>query len=116
MPITANEIKSLLNSLKSKNSCGYDEISTMLLKYYTDYISAPLNYLCNQSMAVRIFTEQLKYSKVKVLYKKGDKSCISNYRPISLLTAFSKIFEKVTYKRVSDFSNSNNILAWTIWI
>jgi hypothetical protein len=36
---------------------------------------------------------------------------MSNYRPISLLTAFSKIFEKVMYKRVSDFLNSNNVLA-----
>jgi hypothetical protein len=37
------------------------------------------------------------------LHKKGEKSCISNYRPISLLTAFSEIFEKVIYKGVSNF-------------
>jgi hypothetical protein len=61
-------------------------------------------------MAVGVFPEWLKYSKVKPLYKKGENSCISNYRPISLLTAFSKIFENM-YKRVSDFLNSNNILA-----
>jgi hypothetical protein len=47
---------------------------------------------------------------VKPIHKKGEKSCISNYRPISLLTAVSKIFEKVIYKRESDFLNSN-ILA-----
>jgi hypothetical protein len=64
-------------------------------------------------MAVGAFPEQLKYSKVKPLYKNGKKSCISNNRPISisLITAFSKIFEKVMYTRVSDFLNSNNILA-----
>jgi hypothetical protein len=62
-------------------------------------------------MAAGVFPEGLKYSKVKPLYKKGEKSCISNYRPISLLPAFSKIFEKVMYKRVSDFLNFNNILA-----
>jgi hypothetical protein len=45
--------------------------------------------------------ERLKYSKVKPLYRKGEKSCISNFRPISLLTAFSKIFEKVTYDTVT---------------
>jgi hypothetical protein len=111
MLTTANEIKSIINFLKSKNSCGYDEISTMLLKICADYISVPLSYLCNQSMVVGAFPERLKYSKVKPLYKKGEKSCISNYRPISLLTAFSKIFEKVMYKRVNDFLNSNNILA-----
>jgi hypothetical protein len=62
-------------------------------------------------MAAGVFPERLKYSKVKPLYKKGEKSCISNYRPITLLPAFSKIFEKVMYKRVSNFLNLNNILA-----
>jgi Notch-like protein len=52
-------------------------------------------------MAVGVFPELLKYSKVKPLYKKGGKSCIYNYRPISLLTVFSKTFEKVMYKRVT---------------
>jgi hypothetical protein len=75
MPTTANEIRSNIHSLKSKNSCGYDEIST-LLKSCADYICLPLSYLCNQSMAAGVFPE-LKYSKVKQLYKKGEKSCIS---------------------------------------
>jgi hypothetical protein len=58
-------------------------------------VSVPVSYLCNQSVVVGVFPEWFKYSKVKPLYKKGEKSCISNNRPISLLTAFSKIFEKV---------------------
>jgi hypothetical protein len=53
----------------------------------------------------RVFLELLKYSRVKPLYEEGEKSCISNYRPISLLTEFSKIFEKVIYKRASGFIN-----------
>jgi hypothetical protein len=57
MPTTANEIRSIINSLKSKNSCGYDEISTTLLKSCADYVSVPLSYLCNQSMVVGIFPE-----------------------------------------------------------
>jgi hypothetical protein len=50
MPTTVNEIKSIINSLKSKYSCGYDEISTTLLKSCADYVSVPLNYLWNQAM------------------------------------------------------------------
>jgi hypothetical protein len=57
MLITANEIKSIINFLKSKNSCGYDEISTMLIKICANYISIPLSYLCNQSMVVGAFPE-----------------------------------------------------------
>jgi sarcosine oxidase/L-pipecolate oxidase len=48
---------------------------------------------------------------VKPLYKKGDKTELSNYRPISLLTTFSKFIEKIIYKRVYSHLNKNNILV-----
>jgi hypothetical protein len=52
----------------------------------------------------------LKYSVVKPLFKKGDKKDIKNYRPISLLTYFSKIFEKVIFIRLSKHVKNNYIL------
>ena len=45
------------------------------------------------------------------MYKKGDKTLIANYRPISLQPVFSKIFEKVIYKRLYYHLTSNNILV-----
>jgi hypothetical protein len=45
LPTTPNEIKKIITSLKSKNSCGYDEISSKLLKYYVDYISVLLLFV-----------------------------------------------------------------------
>lgn len=57
MPTRVNEIKSTINFHKSKCTCGYDEISTYLIKSCADYISVPLTYLCNQSMAVGVFPE-----------------------------------------------------------
>jgi hypothetical protein len=77
MPTTANETKSIILSNKK---CGYDEISTTVFKICSDYISFPLSYLCDQSMAVGVFPECLKYSKVEQLYKKGETYSISNYR------------------------------------
>jgi hypothetical protein len=77
-------------------------MSTTLSKA-ADYISVPLSYLCSRSMTVAVFPSDLNIQK----YKEGEKSCISSYRLISLLTSFSKMFEKVMCKRV----NSNNILA-----
>jgi hypothetical protein len=49
-----------------------------------------------------IFPDRLKYSIIKPLYKKGNIKDISNYRPISLLTSFSKILEKVIQRRLLD--------------
>jgi len=61
-------------------------------------------------LAQGIYPERLKFSLIKPIYKSGDKSYPSNYRPISLLPAFSKIFEKVIYKRLFDHFNNNAIL------
>jgi hypothetical protein len=64
-----------------------------------------LNHICNKSLSSGIYPQRLKYAAVKPLFKKGERSCISNYRPISLLTSFSKVFEKLEHL------NSNNILV-----
>jgi hypothetical protein len=48
---------------------------------------------------------------VKPFFKKGERGCISNYRPISLLTSFSKVFEKVIFNRLLEHLNCNNILV-----
>ena len=97
---TTYEIEKIINSLKCKNSYGYDEISTRLLKASTPYISSPLTNIrvFNKILSRGIFPDRLKFPEVKPLYKKGVKTEFSNYRPISLLTSFSKIIEKIIYK------------------
>jgi Notch-like protein len=98
-PVTANEIKNIIKSLKMKNSYGYDEPPPRILKMSLPYITSPLIYLCNKTMSSGIFPTWLKFSQVAPIFKKGDKDKLTNYRPISLLTLFSKIFENVIYKR-----------------
>jgi len=58
-----------------------------------------------------IFPDRLKYSEVQPLFKKGEKTEISNYYPISLLPSFLKIIEKIIYKRLNCYLLENNILA-----
>ena len=62
-------------------------------------------------MSTSTFPDRLKLSEVKPLFKKGEKINPSNYRPISLLTSFSKIFEKIIYSRLYKHINKNEILA-----
>ena len=57
------------------------------------------------------FPDRLKYSEVQPLFKKGEKTEITNYRPISLLPSFSKIIEKIIHKRLISYLTENNILA-----
>ena len=58
-----------------------------------------------------IFPSRLKYSEIKPILKKRDISNISNYRPISVLTSFSKIFEKIIYTRLIQHQNYKQILT-----
>ena len=108
---STKEIENIIKSLKPKNSFGYDGISTKLLKISSPFISSPLTHICNKYLYSGIFPDCLKYAVVKPLFKKGDKSKISSYRPISILSSFSKVLEKVMYNQLQEHLIKNNILA-----
>ena len=59
--------------LKSKSSCGYDEITTKILKINSLFIVSPLTYICNRMLSTGTFPDTLKYSEIKPIYKKGTK-------------------------------------------
>jgi hypothetical protein len=110
-PVTGKEIKDIIESLKSKNSYGYDGISMKILKLSTPFIVSPLTYICNRSLSTGIFPSHLKYSQIHPIHKKGERSETSNYRPISVLTSFSKMFERVIFNRLYSHVCHNNILV-----
>jgi Notch-like protein len=97
---TTKKIKEIIKSLKTKNTYGYDEISVKVVKASSLFISASLNYICNKILSTGTFLASLKYSEIIPLFKKGDKNNTYNYRPISLLPSFSKVFEKIIYVRL----------------
>ena len=94
-----------------KNSYGYDEISTKVLQISAPFISSPLCYISNKSMLSENFPATLKYATEKPLLKKGNKEDVANYRPISLLTSFSKVSERLIYDRLLNHIQTNNILG-----
>ena len=71
----------------------------------------PLVHIFNISFSRGIFPSEIKIAKVIPLFKNGNKSDFSNYRPISLLSQFSKILEKIFNERLQQFLNANNILS-----
>ena len=105
-----HEILKIVKALKTKNSSGYDGISTKLLKQIIPNIVSPLEYIFNLSLSTGCCPDLLKIAKVIPIYKKEDPSQVNNYRPISLLPSISKILEKIVYKRLDSFLLLNNIL------
>jgi exonuclease III len=108
---STQEISRIIKSLKTKNSSGYDEISNRIIKISLPFIISPLTYICNAILCAGVFPDRLKFAVIKPLFKKGETQNVANYRPISLLTSFSKIIEKLMYARLIKHIETNNILA-----
>ena len=96
-------VKKTINNLPTKNSCGYDDVSSKLLKVIAPVIIKPLTLLINQVLNTGLFPDTLKIAKVIPIYKKGDPQLFENYRPISLLPTISKVLEKIIHKQLSSY-------------
>ena len=104
-PASPFEIKKLLANLKPKNSSCIDKIPTTILKTAPDNILYALTHVFNLSMLNGKFITNFKTAKVIPIFKKGNRTIVSNYRPISLLPTMSKVLEKIMYNRVISFLN-----------
>ena len=99
---TQTEVKQIIKSLKN-SSPGWDEMPAFLLKLCANYYVQPLTYIINKSIENSIFPNELKLARVVPIFKSGDPSRIYNYRPISVLSFFSNIFERYMSNHVVEF-------------
>ena len=109
-PSVPFEISDIISALKSGKSLGPNSIPMKILKCLSPLISSPLSQIINESFKSGIFPDKMKLAKVIPLFKKGCPLTASNYRPISLLSVFSKITEKVMYERLYKFLEKHEIL------
>ena len=79
------------------------------MKQLIVYYVQPLTLLINKSIAQGKFPDELKLAKVLPIYKNEDEQMIQNYRPISVLPFFSKIFEKIISIYITDFIEENGL-------
>ena len=109
-PTNAQEVFSIISNLKPKSCNSIHEIPVLVLKSINHIICHPLSHIVNHSFSSGTFPETLKLMKVIPIPKQGDLSLVENFRPISLLNTFSKIFEKLVYKRLYSYLDKYNIL------
>ena len=109
-PTDSHEISELINSLDDAKSCGPCPVPTKLLKLIRNEISIPFSDLCNTSFMDGVFPDKNKIAKVIPTHKKGSTTDVNNYRPISLLSTFSKIMEKLMAARLTSFLELHEII------
>ena len=107
---SSEEIENIIRSLRSKESCGYEEISTKILKISAPFISSPLTHIFNRAMFTGIFPARMKYALVKPLFKKGEKKGCKLQTNL-LTVVFLKVLEKLIYSRIMKHVVDNNILT-----
>lgn len=97
--------------LKTDSSPGVDNVTVEIFKLVRDYVCKPLAYNINLSLSSGSFPSNLKNTIITPIYKTGDKSDISNYRPIALVSNISKLIEKYVKKNLVEYLETNNILS-----
>ena len=108
--VTDDELTSVVSGIKC-TAAGVDELPMTLIKRNLCSFTLPLLYLCNLSMQSGVFPDESKLARVIPLYKKNSKYKLDNYRPISILPAFSKIIERLVCNRLVFYLESNNLIS-----
>ena len=101
------EIIEICGTCRSGSAVGHDSISMNLIKDSVDKIIFPITGIINLSITSGIVPNQLKIARVIPLFKSGEQDIFTNYRPVSVLPAFSKILERVMYNRLLRFLNAD---------
>ena len=107
--VTTEYVDKMLGELNITKATGLDGIGARFLKDASPVIAPYITHIINLSLRSGDVPIDFKHAKVTPIYKKGIKSDPSNYRPVSILSVISKVFERVVHDQLYDYINSNNL-------
>ena len=107
--VTNDKVEKIINNINIKKATAADGIPAKIIKCSKSIIAPQITSILNMSIDQSVFPDKLKKAQVTPLYKKNDPLLKTNYRPVSVLCIFSKIFEKILEQQLSDlFENIFN--------
>ena len=106
-----NEVRKLLEKLDTKKSTGLDNLPSRMLKIAAGVLAPSLAFLFNQSISSGIVPTEWKLARVTPIFKKGKRQDVNNYRPISIIPAVAKVFERIIYDQFFKYLNDNDLLV-----
>ena len=109
-PTSVSEIETEISNINVRKATGPYSIPPNILKLVKCVISKPLEIIFNISFATGVVPDKFKIARVLPVFKNGLKMSLNNYRPISLLSVFNRIMEKLMYTRLINFIDKMNII------
>ena len=107
-PVTEPQVFTLLSGLNERKS--YTNIPIKLIKMASGLLTSPFRKIFNESIATGSVPEVFKVSRITPIYKSGSPTELGNYRPIAVISPFSKIFERMIYDQLLFYLEKHNIL------
>ena len=104
--MSVNEVEHILKSINPKKAVGNDNIPPLILKYSASVIAGPLTNIINMVILDKTFPYLAKCAVILPVHKKDDRSDKKNYRPISILSALSKVFERIFHTQMTSYIDS----------
>ena len=96
---------------KHEKSTGLDNLPSKMLKIAAGVLAPSLAFLFNQSISSGIVPTEWKLARVTPIFKKGKRQDINNYRPISMIPAVTKVFERTIFDQLFKYLNDNDLLV-----
>ena len=109
--VTGNDILAIIKTLDPNKARGCDNISIKMIKICSQSLTLPLKIIFEHSIKKGKFPEIWKKANVFPAHKIEDKMLVKNYRPISLLPIFGKMFERVIYNSLFNYFQSNRLFT-----
>ena len=106
-----NEVRKLLEKLDTKKSTGLDNLPSRMLKIAAGVLAPSLAFLFNQSISSGIVPTEWKLARVTPIFKKGKRQDVNDYRPMSIIPAVAKVFERIIYDQFFKYLNDNDLLV-----
>lgn len=110
-PTNIEEVRKIIKSLKTNTSSGIDGVNAKLIKYIDSLVAENFTACINKCLQEGYFPNSLKMAKVSPIFKSGNRLDPGNYRPISVLPVFSKVFEKILHNRLSSHLTNIDFLS-----
>ena len=109
--LTKTLIAKILANLDINKASGHDEISAKMIKMCGESLINPLYIIMENCLKRGVFPTVWKQANVVPIHKKNNKEIVNNYRPISLLPIFGKIFEKIIFDSLYSYLIENKMIT-----